>query len=176
MDVKRTIFFPDGRFIWILEAPEAVVVEDADGAHREIRVAEVEREMWGKKGTKDKSRRGEAKSQGNEARFIRLKVAPAYLGMDPNRFNAEVRPYLTEMSIGKQGIAFDRVDLDAWAVEYKDRNGRPGKAMKGGKPWDASEHRGSSREAKPGISRNKLEKREFEKALERVTSRKPNDT
>ncbi len=60
-------------------------------------------------------------------RLIRLRDAPRYLGMDPNRFNAEVRPYLVEIPIGKQGIAFDRLDLDAWVDQYKDRNGRPGK-------------------------------------------------
>jgi hypothetical protein len=71
-------------------------------------------------------------------RFIRLRDAPAYLGVDRHRFDAEVRPYLTEIPIGSQGIAFDRIDLDAWADEYKSRNGRPGKNKKGGKPWDAN--------------------------------------
>ena len=60
-------------------------------------------------------------------RLIRLKDAPSYLGMDRNRFNASVRPYLTEIPIGEQGIAFDRLDLDAWADDYKSRNGRPGR-------------------------------------------------
>jgi len=57
-------------------------------------------------------------------RFIRLRDAPGYLGMDRNRFNAEVRPWLSEIPIGRQGIAFDRLDLDRWAEEYKRRNGR----------------------------------------------------
>ncbi|MCA1604768.1 MAG: hypothetical protein LC775_04675, partial [Acidobacteria bacterium] len=57
-------------------------------------------------------------------RFIRLRDAPAYLGMDRHRFNFEVRPHLVEIPIGDQGISFDRVDLDAWADEYKARNGR----------------------------------------------------
>ncbi len=35
-------------------------------------------------------------------RLIRLRDAPAYLGMDRNRFNAEVRPLLTEIPIGEQ--------------------------------------------------------------------------
>ncbi len=61
-------------------------------------------------------------------RFFRLRDAPAYLGMDRNRFNAEVRPYLTEIPIGEQGIAFDRLELDAWADDYIRRNGRPGRA------------------------------------------------
>jgi predicted DNA-binding transcriptional regulator AlpA len=47
-------------------------------------------------------------------RLIRLKDAPSYLGMDKNRFNTEVKPLLTEISIGKQGIAFDRLEMDAW--------------------------------------------------------------
>jgi hypothetical protein len=38
-------------------------------------------------------------------RFIRYRDAPAYLSMDRNRF-------LTVIPIGKQGIAFDRLDLD----------------------------------------------------------------
>jgi len=57
-------------------------------------------------------------------RFIRLRDAPGYLGMDRNRFNAEVRPRLTQIPIGRQGIAFDRLDLDRFAEEYKQRNGR----------------------------------------------------
>ena len=58
-------------------------------------------------------------------RLIRLRDIPAYLGMDRNRFNAEIRPYLIEIPIGEQGIAFDRLDLDAWVDHYKSRNGRP---------------------------------------------------
>ena len=47
-------------------------------------------------------------------RLIRFKDAPTYLGMDRNRFNNEVRPHITAIPIGTQGIAFDRLDLDAW--------------------------------------------------------------
>jgi predicted DNA-binding transcriptional regulator AlpA len=52
-------------------------------------------------------------------RLLRLRDAPAYLGMDRNRFNAEVRPYVIEIPIGEQGIAFDRLELDAWVDHYK---------------------------------------------------------
>ena len=105
-------------------------------------------------------------------RLIRLRDAARYCGMDPNRFNAEVRPYLIEIPIGKQGIAFDRLDLDAWVDQYKDRNGRPGKAT-GGKPlWDRKFHQGSSREAISGTSEKRLEEERFKKALERATSKK----
>ena len=50
-----------------------------------------------------------------QPRFVRLRSAPNYLGMNKNRFSAEVRPYLTEIPIGTQGIAFDRLELDAFA-------------------------------------------------------------
>ena len=60
-----------------------------------------------------------------QPRILRFRDAPRYLGMDRNRFNAEVRPHLTEIPIGKQGIGFDRLELDAWVDDYKSRNGRP---------------------------------------------------
>jgi hypothetical protein len=96
--------------------------------------------------------------------------------MDPNRFNEEVRPCLVEIPIGKQGVAFDRLDLDAWVDQYKDRNGRPGKAWEGGKQsWDAKHRQDSSREGASGISRRLSEEKEFSAALERATSRKRKD-
>ncbi len=103
-------------------------------------------------------------------RLIRLRDAPRYLGMDPNRFNDEVRPYLIEIPIGKQGVAFDRLDLDAWVDQYKDRNGRPGKARKGGQPWDAKPRQDWSSEERLGTFGKQSEEEEFAEALARVTS------
>ena len=37
-------------------------------------------------------------------RLIRFRDEPRYLGMDRNRFNAEVRSYLEEIRIGRQAI------------------------------------------------------------------------
>lgn len=51
-------------------------------------------------------------------KFIRMHDAPSYLGMDKHRFNREVRPYVIAIKIGKQGVAFDRENLDAWAKQY----------------------------------------------------------
>ena len=76
-------------------------------------------------------------------RFIRLRDAPASLGVDRNRFNAEIRPLLTEIPIGTQGVAFDRLDLDAWADEYVERNGRarmPASSVVGDLLCDSSSH------------------------------------
>ncbi len=71
-------------------------------------------------------------------RLVRLRDAPAYLGMDRNRFNHEVRPRLTNIPIGRQGIAFDRLELDAWVEDYISCNGRPGR-LQGERLWDATE-------------------------------------
>ena len=58
-------------------------------------------------------------------RLVRFRDAPFYLGMDRNRLNVKVRPQLKEIPIGTQGIAFDRLELDAWVEQYKSRIGRP---------------------------------------------------
>jgi hypothetical protein len=60
-----------------------------------------------------------------QPRLIRLRDAPKYLGMDRNRFNNEVRPFLVTLKIGLQGIAFDRLDLDQWVDDYKKQQGKP---------------------------------------------------
>jgi hypothetical protein len=105
-------------------------------------------------------------------RLLRFRDAPHYLGMDRNRFNAEVRPYITNIPIGRQGIAFDRLELDAWADQYKSRNGRPGRSQ-GERPWDAEDGPASSRGGAYGISINGSKGNEFAKALDRLNLGKP---
>ena len=106
-------------------------------------------------------------------RLIRLRDAPFYLGMDRNRFNAEVRPYVIEIPIGEQGIAFDRLDLDAWADQYKSRNGRPASHSEGEQTWDANEPQGFASATGSGTSKSRSSDRKFAKALERATEKKP---
>ena len=109
-------------------------------------------------------------------RFIRLRDTAFYLGMDRNRFNAEVRPYLTKIPIGRQGIAFDRLELDAWADQYKSRNGRPGR-LHGERLWDAVEDRpASSKDRAFGTSTNGSKGGEFAKALAQIKSPKRSAT
>lgn len=67
-------------------------------------------------------------------RVIRAKDAPAYLGMSRSVFDLDVKPHLTIIPIGKQGIGFDRLDLDAWLEHHKKRNGCPAKSLLGGTP------------------------------------------
>ena len=82
-------------------------------------------------------------------RLIRHKDAPAYLGVDRNRFDADIRPALIEIPIGSRGIAFDRIELDAWADAYIRARGRPSRnTMKGAVPCELG-HQASSVIAQP---------------------------
>jgi hypothetical protein len=105
------------------------------------------------------------------SRIIRFRDAPRYLGMDRNRFNQEVRPSLTEIPIGKQGVGFDRLELDAWVEDYIARNGRP-RRSKGEKSWDVNEYPVSSFEAGSGMSTSASSAGEFARALARISSKK----
>jgi hypothetical protein len=106
-------------------------------------------------------------------RILRFRDAPRYLGMDRNRFNFEVRPYVTEIPIGVQGIGFDRLELDAWVEHYIARNGRPGRA-KGVMSWDAGKYPASSCGPGSGISISMFSGGEFAKALAQLGSTKQN--
>ena len=101
-------------------------------------------------------------------RLIRLRDAPFYLGMDRNRFSAEVRPYVTEIKMGVQGVAFDRLELDAWAEQYKARNGRPGQP-KGETTWDVQKCPASSKGPESGISISKSQGGAFAEALKQIS-------
>jgi len=106
-----------------------------------------------------------------QPRLIRLRDAPIYLGMDRNRFNREVRPALTEIAIGRQGVAFDRLEMDAWVDHYMRCNGRP-PLNRGDEVWDAIETPGYGTGAGSGISTSRSSATAFTKALERVNSKR----
>jgi hypothetical protein len=106
-------------------------------------------------------------------RFIRLRDAPSYLGMDKNRFNRQVRPLLSAIRIGTQGVAFDRLDLDTWADDYKSRNGHPAAQPERGKLWETKERRVSPNAVGSGTSISSSEEHAFARALERAPSGKP---
>ncbi|WP_235015506.1 hypothetical protein [Oceanicoccus sp. KOV_DT_Chl] len=91
--------------------------------------------------------------------------------MDKNRFNREVRPVLMQIPIGKQGIAFDRLEMDDWVEQYKSCNGRPASA-KGEQIWDVSKRQDYENAAAYGTLRNKCSAKNFSKALAQATSKK----
>lgn len=57
-----------------------------------------------------------------QPRLLRMRDAPAYLGMSERVFNQIVRPNVREVVIGVQGVAFDREELDRWADAFIDAN------------------------------------------------------
>ena len=108
-------------------------------------------------------------------RFIRFRDAPAYLGMDKNRFRSQVKPFITEIPIGKQGIAYDRLDLDRWADHYKEDFGRPISTDRG-ELWVKTineSKQGSTKEENIGTLIRRSTDREYRALLARKTSRKP---
>src|SRR5258707_15600965 len=103
-------------------------------------------------------------------RFIRMRDSPSYLGMDKNRFNRDVRPLVAAIPIGTQGIAFDRLDLDSWADDYKSRNGHPAAQPEREKLWETKERRASPNVVGSGTLISSSEEHAFAKALEQATS------
>ena len=173
MKIERTIFLPQGGWIWIFDVPHKVVIEESDGSLREAPYGAINLEIAGKNRLKGKKQHGAGSTApGVQSRLVRVRDAPGYLGMDENRFNAEVRPHMTEIPIGKQGIGFDRLDLDAWVEDYKSRNGRPGKRKGVSKPWDENKSPASSTVKGSGTSTKLSEEEEFARALAKVTSQR----
>ena len=131
-----------------------------------------------------------AKASSIPPRFIRFMDARGYLGMCRDEFNKTVRPRVREFPIGKQGVAFDRIELDEWADAYiesksiekaaKQDNNRPRSErqgeIKGVNPWREKRSPVSTRKVESGKSTKYSEVSDFEKALALVTSKKPSST
>lgn len=105
-------------------------------------------------------------------KVIRLKDAPRYLGMNKNRFNKDIKPILPILRIGVRGIGFDRVDLDQWVEDTKQRNECPVQERR--TVWDkkAKKCQAWSNGAKSGTLTKSLTGSAFAKALERRSLQK----
>ena len=73
-----------------------------------------------------------------QPRLIRYRDAPSYCGVGRRVFDRDIRPWMVVIPIGKEGVAFDRLDLDAWIEQHKSCSGRPPEK---GESWDAQERR-----------------------------------
>ncbi len=109
-----------------------------------------------------------------QPRLIRIRDIPHYLGMDINRFNKEVRPSLVAIPIGKQGIAFDRLDLDEWVEQYKHRNGHP--AISRRNLWVDKKSPDYNYAMGSGLSTKKSSENEFAKVLAHIRSMEHKNT
>jgi len=114
-----------------------------------------------------------------QPRLIRATKAPIYCGMCERIFNAEIRPFLTEIVIGVQGIGFDRVEIDEILDDYISRYGRaPTKNVENDK-CKKSERRlavASMIDKVSGTSTKELAVSEYAKARELVRKKKLNVT
>jgi predicted DNA-binding transcriptional regulator AlpA len=127
-----------------------------------------------------------AKATSIQPRFIRFGDAPGYLGMCRDEFNKTVRPNVREFPIGKQGVAFDRHELDEWADAYitakaiekaaNQDNNRPRSERQGDTRWREEQSPGSTRRVVSGRSIKSSGASDFEKALALVTGKKQSST
>lgn len=108
-------------------------------------------------------------------KFYRRADAAEYLGMSTYTFDRQARPYLTEIPISKQGVAFDRIELDEWADHHKAVNGRPGR-LYGERLWDEKRRLDSLREEVYGISTKGSKGKEFAKAVDHLILQRQNDS
>ncbi|WP_256580959.1 MULTISPECIES: hypothetical protein [unclassified Pseudomonas] len=127
-----------------------------------------------------------AKVTSIQPRFIRFGDAPGYLGMCKDEFNKTVRPNVREFPIGKQGVGFDRIELDEWADAYIESksiekaanqdNNRPRSERQGATQWREKRSPVSTRKVASGKSTRSSGASDFEKALELVTGKKQSST
>jgi len=112
-------------------------------------------------------------------RIIRVKQVFSYCGMSERIFNVEIRPYLTVIQIGIQGVGFDRLELDEVLNEYIQRYGRaPTQKLENDK-CKKSERRlavASTIGKVSGTSTKELAVSEYAKARELVRKKKLNVT
>lgn len=124
-------------------------------------------------------------------RFIRARDAYGYLGMCRDEFNRTVRPSVREFPIGKQGVGFDRVELDEWADAYVESmaiekatdqdNNQPRSerhaGATGAKAWPKKQSPASRKcRTASGRSTKNTEENEFKRVLALVTAPKPSST
>jgi predicted DNA-binding transcriptional regulator AlpA len=119
-------------------------------------------------------------------RFIRAGEAYGYLGMCRDEFNKTVRPNVREFPIGKQGVGFDRLELDAWADAYVESkaiekaanqdNNQPRSGRQGVSKWRERQCPASTSGTGYGTSTRSSEVTDFKKALDRAKGRKPSST
>ncbi|MDD2139357.1 hypothetical protein NPS53_07210 [Pseudomonas putida] len=124
-------------------------------------------------------------------RIIRAGDAPGYLGMCRDEFKNTVRPFVREFPIGKQGIGFDRLELDAWVDAYIEAmavekaadqdNNRPRSerlaVTSKENPWPKRQSQASRKcRAASGKSTKSTGESEFKRALALVTGKRQSNT
>lgn len=104
-------------------------------------------------------------------RLLRTNEAHDYLRMNRKTFDKWVRPFIAYIRIGQRGIAFDKLDLDAWIEEHKQRDELP-VSNTGEHLWEEPAHRAYKNVMATGKLTRRFSDSEFAKVLEQATLRK----
>ena len=120
-------------------------------------------------------------------KLIRMRDAPAYLGMSLRVFNQTVRPNVREVVVGIQGVAFIRDELDQWAEDFFELYGvaKPALSTQNGRriercheerksTWHEKQSQASTRKMVSGTLINSSEVSGFEKVRALLRERKQN--
>lgn len=153
--------------------PQKLAPDDALSSSEIINFIELAMEKAVLKFLSANSQHGLATASTLQPRLIRMKDAPKYLGMTKNKFKADVRPSLKFVSIGKRGIAFDKLDLDTWVEQKKRCDGRPNDRSN---TWDVNAYRDSTRVEAPGTLIKPSSEEEFTKILKQLRLRRQRNT
>jgi hypothetical protein len=112
-------------------------------------------------------------------RLLRAKDAPAYLAMDRSLFKKLVEPYVTKRKTSAGHVTFDRLELDAWVDNTRDRYGRPPAPPTEIRrsTWDESALPASQSVVRSGMLKKKYPGTDaFERALAQASSKKRRGT
>ena len=108
-------------------------------------------------------------------RAVRARDAPAYLGVDRNRFNRDFKPFLTIVVMGHKTHCYDRLDLDEIWETMRVRNGRPGAESSTEKtPWQNAQLESGKKQAARGQSTKLSSAGAFSNALDRLIAKSQN--
>lgn len=108
-------------------------------------------------------------------RAVRARDAPAYLGVDRNRFNREFKPLLRIVVLGHRIRCYDRLDLDEIWETMKVRNGRPGAESSTEKtPWQNAQLESGKKQTAHGQSTKLSSADAFTNALDQLIAKSQN--
>jgi hypothetical protein len=106
-------------------------------------------------------------------RIVRFRDARHYVGMDRNRFNAEVRPHVTEIPIASRGSASTAMNLMLGCTSMSAATGVPHeKEQQNG---TQIKYQDSPSGAGSGTSTSSCSGGEFARALAHLDSKKPSE-
>ena len=107
-----------------------------------------------------------------QPRILRVGQAIKYSGLSRPLFKEHIRPKCGEITIGKQGIGFEKVEIDKALDDYIARYGCAPKEEQETSECKKEKQQDSSSTGTSGISTNGLAESAFARAAKRATNKK----